>query len=330
MRRAHREQDVLRRGLPGRAGDRRRRAPASGRARTARCRRAPRERRRARALLLPRGRAHARRSRAPLETATKRSPSAMRRESICTPVTASAQGRATSARRTARPRRARRGITPSTSRTTCAVVERDAAVGQLHLGVGALARDHDHVARGRASASAVSMAARRSSTISSRPAATAAAIAAGSSRARVVGGDDRAVGELGGDLVPSAAASRGRGRRRRRRRTVTRSPTRARRAGRSRASRACARSRRSQRTAARRRPTRIGPGTPASDSMPALDRGLVDRRARAPPSIAPSAFARLNARAASDRCRRASSSGVERARVGQLGREPRGPTRRRR
>ena len=64
--------------------------------------------------------------------------------------------------------------------------------------------------------------------------------------ARVVGGEDRAVGELGDDATHQRPLRRGRGRRRRRRRRrAARRRARARRGARCRASRACARSRRS-------------------------------------------------------------------------------------
>ena len=72
---------------------------------------------------------------------------AMRRESICTPVTTSAHGRAIS-RPSARARRPRPGSREHLARDS-AVVERDAVIGELHLGVGALAGDHDDVARAR-------------------------------------------------------------------------------------------------------------------------------------------------------------------------------------
>ena len=97
-----------------------------------------------------RARARARRSPRPPPTATNRSPSSIRRESTWSPVTTSAHGRAMqSAERlddvelerdhAAAP--ARRGAR-ATSRSSNGIV----AAGDLHLAVGALARDHDDVA----------------------------------------------------------------------------------------------------------------------------------------------------------------------------------------
>ena len=87
---------------------------------------------------------------APPPTATKRSPSSIRRESICIPVTSSAHGRAVS--------RPSGSITPSSSGITCAaphsgdlaVVERHLPGRELLLGLGAAAGDHDDVAALRA------------------------------------------------------------------------------------------------------------------------------------------------------------------------------------
>ena len=113
--------------------------------------------------------------------------------------------------------------------------------------------------------------------------------------ARVVGGDDRDVGELGGDAAPSAGACRGRGRRRSRRRRSRgrRRRARAPRGARSRARPACARSRRSPRTAAPRRPSRIGPGTPGSGSSAAPRSRRRRSRAAARAATAASAFSTL-------------------------------------
>ena len=154
---------------------------------------------------------------APPPTATNRSPSAMRRESICTPVTASAHGRATTpAERLddveldAGSRRAPRARPARSSNGTL----RPASSISVSAPLPAITT----TSPGRASASAVSIAARRSSTISSRPAATSAAIAAGSSERGLSVVTIARSASCGGDLVPSAAASRGRGRRRRRRR----------------------------------------------------------------------------------------------------------------
>ena len=194
--------------------------------------------------------------------------------------------------RAARCRPSSSGITPSTSRATCAVVERDAAAGELHLGVGALAGDHDDVAgprvRERRARSPRGGRARPRAV----PSATSAAIAAGSSERGLSVVTIARSASAPRRRAPSAAASRGRGRRRRRRRRSAGRRARARRAARSRASRACARSRRSPRTAGPPRPTRSGPGTPSSASMPARIASSSIPSSRAA-QTAPSAFARL-------------------------------------
>ena len=146
-----------------------------------------------------------------------------------------------------------------------AVVERDRAVGELLALLVALAGDHDHVAF----AGLADSAGDRLAPVRLDLGTVGALEDLGDDRlgllaARIVGGDDRDVGELGRRSGPSAAACRGRGRRRsRRRRSRGSAPGRAPCGGRSRASPACGRSRRAPRTAAPRRPPRSGPGTPA-------------------------------------------------------------------
>ena len=103
-----------------------------------------------------------------------------------------------------------------------AVVEGDlAAVLELLALLVALAGDHDRVA-GPARSKASAIAARRSGSTSTPPPSPDPGEDLGDDRlrvlgARVVGGDDREVGELRRRPAPSSAACRGRGRRRRRR-----------------------------------------------------------------------------------------------------------------
>ncbi len=225
VRSAEREEDVLRRRLAGRAGDRRRSARVE-RARTspAIAASAATGRSGTSAAAAPRASACWTKS-APPPTATKRSPSSIRRESICMPVTASAHGRATS-----RPsgssndeleRDHERQHAPERLARDFPVVERDRAAGELHLRCRRPCPRSRRRRPARASPSAASIA---SPPVEHRPRATGAPAA--TSRcdrgrilgARVVGRDDRAVGELGARSCPSAAASRDRGRRLRRRR----------------------------------------------------------------------------------------------------------------
>ena len=69
----------------------------------------------------------------------------MRRESTCSPVTVSAQGRVTSLPERLDDVQLDRDHASKLPRHD-AVVERDAPVGELHLRVGALPGDHDDVA----------------------------------------------------------------------------------------------------------------------------------------------------------------------------------------
>ena len=112
-------------------------------------------------------------------------------------MTSSAQGRATSRPNGSIDAELERDHA-STSRATCAVVERDAAVGELHLRVGALARDHDDVAR-------TCVRERRLDRLApvehdlEPPVRDLGGDRRGILGARIVGRDDRPVGERRGD-----------------------------------------------------------------------------------------------------------------------------------
>ena len=290
VRRAEREQDVLRRRLPVEPVIADDAAPSSGAHGAAIAARAAFASSGTSAAAAPRASACSTKS-APPPTATNRSPSRIRRESICTPVTSSAHGRATAARaaRGPRPRagsrehlaRDRRGRrtgsprrrAPSRCRRPCrrSRRRRRARVGRERVSIACRAVEHDLEL--------------------SRP-ATSAAIAAGSS-------------ERGLSVVTIArSASRAAMRPINGRFSRSRSPpapkttvNRRRAPGlcgaRSRASRACARSRRSRRTADPPRPTRTGPERPRARRRRARIASSSTPSSRAA-HTAPSAFARLN------------------------------------
>ena len=140
--------------------------------------------------------------------ATNRSPSSIRRESICTPVTSLAHGCACSAAerldQLQLERDHRRGGDPLQGLARdVAVVERDLPGGELLLGLGAAAGDHDDVARARVAERELDRGA--AVELDLEPAERARGDL-GRDRgrilaARVVGGEDRAVGELGDDAA---------------------------------------------------------------------------------------------------------------------------------
>ena len=228
---AERREDVLRRGLPARARDRddARVAPLAHRA----------AERRHRGEVVVAGRASPpRRARAPPRgtptpppSATNRSPGPTRRESICTPVTCRpsrfelaelerAQLVAAQRDHVARPQRSQRVA------RRLAVVERESCDRRTP---GPARHPCRRSARRRPRAPARSRARSRPRGRLDVDVADDAGDDLVDDRlrilaARVVGGDDRDVGELGRESSPSAAACRGRGRRRRRPRRSRRPP----------------------------------------------------------------------------------------------------------
>ena len=232
LRREHRGEQVLRRRLAGRAGDAdhlRRRAPAATRARARRARPAGR-RRRSRAPRVaerpsPRARARpARPTRRPRSAAaayappstcspgspTNRSPGPAARESIDRPLRARSPRAAAGSQRAAAPAACGDPLRRSSSRAPQRlardgdVVERHLApAGELLALLVALAGDHHDVARRRASATARSIAARRSARCTTsaprdRRPAISAMIASGSS--------ERGLSEV---TIATSASSRG-------------------------------------------------------------------------------------------------------------------------
>ena len=135
---------------------------------------------------------------APPPTATNRSPSAMRRESICRPVTASAHGRAIrrpSGSSDVELERDHRVEHLACDRT---VVERDEPPGDLHLGIGPLAGNHDDIAFTRVGECLLD----RGATVDDDLQPAVRDLLGDRLRVlapRVVGRDDHAVGALGGD-----------------------------------------------------------------------------------------------------------------------------------
>ena len=222
VRRAERGEDVLRRRLAGGAGDRDDARAATGRAPRRRSSRAPRAGGRERASRRRRARARAARSRRrPCRPATNRSPSSIRRESICTPVTSVAHGCActrpsgsissSSSGIIGGPRRAA-SVSRATSRSSngifpeassCSGSAPRPAITTTSPGLRLGERELD---RGAAVELDLEPAERAGGDLGGDRGRILAA--------RVVGGEDRAVGELGDDaahqrpLRPVAVAAR--------------------------------------------------------------------------------------------------------------------------